>query len=140
MAVKNPNRDSSRTLDAIKKKIALPASIGLSAKRLHEDHNMDTLTDSDRVDLVRLENIVRRCNNIGTAALSEASGINSERISFLCANHFCSVSRKPDLVGSSIGDVWTYTPTMADKAAEQESHEQQDKMERQRHQVRVPPF
>jgi hypothetical protein len=96
--------------------------------------------DSDKADLMRLENIVRRCKAIGTPALSRESGISAERIYDLATNHFCSLSWKPDPVGSSFGELWTYTPTMADKGAEYESKVQESQMERQRQKIRVQPF
>ena len=102
---------------------------------------MDKLeADSERADLVRLENIVRHSKAIGTAALSRESSISAERIYDLVTHHFCSLSWNPDPIGSTFGELWTYTPTMADKAAEYESKEQQNQMERQRQQIKVQPF
>ena len=89
--------------------------------------------NSDRADLQRLESIVRHCKAIGTAALSLESGIRPERVCELFTNSFSSVSRSVYPVGPScVEDIWTYTPTMADKAAEHESKEQENQLERQR--------
>jgi hypothetical protein len=94
--------------------------------------------DTDRTDLLLLEHIVRRFKTIETVALSRESGICPERISTLFVNHFCSVSRTSD--PGPNGEVWTYTTTVAEKAAERETNEQEDRLERQRCNVRVPPF
>jgi hypothetical protein len=97
-------------------------------------------TDRDRPDLQRLENIVKHHKIIGTAALSLESGISPERVCELLTNYFSSVSRNVHPVGVSLGDVWAYTPTMADKAAEHECREQENQLDRQKHQCRVRPF
>ena len=103
---------------------------------------MGTLqVDKDRPDLQRLEDIVRHCKSIGTAALSLESSISPERVCELLTNYFSSVSRSIYPVGPNcVEDIWTYTPTMADKAAEHESKEQENQLERQRRQSRVRPF
>jgi hypothetical protein len=82
----------------------------------------------DRPELQRLENIVKEHKTIGTAALSLESGVRPERIYALFTNHFSSVSRNAHPVGPSF-DVWTYIPTMAEKAAEYESKEQQNQLD-----------
>ena len=94
--------------------------------------------DRDRPDLQRLENIVKHHKTIGTAALSMESGIFPERVVELLTNYFSSVRRRVNSAG--IGDAWVYTPTMADRAAEQESKEQENQLDRQKHQCRVRPF
>jgi hypothetical protein len=93
------------------------------------------LTDSDRSDLLRLENIARHHKTVGTAALSLEAGITPKRVCDLLTNYFSSVSREVPAAGPSFSDVWVYTPTMADKAAEHESHEQENQLDRQRREL-----
>jgi hypothetical protein len=95
------------------------------------------LADRDRPDLERLENIVKHRKAIGTAALCLESGIIPERVRELLTNYFSSVRQSSPL---GFGEVWSYTPTMADKAAERECTEQENQLERQRHECRVRPF
>ena len=90
------------------------------------------LADRDRPDLERLETIVKRRKTIGTAALSSESGISPERVRELLTNHFSSVRQAASPL--SFGEVWAYTPTMADKAAENECKEQENQLECQRRQ------
>src|SRR4051794_2603540 len=94
--------------------------------------------DRNRHDLQCLENIVKHRKTIGTAALSLESGISPDRVRELLTNYFSSVRQSTRLL--SVGEVWAYTPTMADRAAERESREQKSQLDRQRHQCRVPPF
>jgi len=96
------------------------------------------LADRDKPDLDRLENIVKHRKTIGTAALSLESGISPERVRELLTNYFSSVRQSAGSL--SFGEVWAYTPTMADKAAEHECKEQENQMKRQRQQCRVRPF
>ena len=96
------------------------------------------LADRDRPDLERLENIVKRRKTIGTAALSLESGISPERVRALLTNYFSSVRRSASSL--TFGEMWAYTPTMADKAAERESHEQEDQLDCERRQCRGRPF
>ena len=98
----------------------------------------DPQVDRDRSDLQHLENIVKHRKTIGTAALSLESGISPQRVCELFTNYFSSVRRMVDPV--SVGDAWVYTPTMADRAAERESKEQENQLDRQRHRCRVRPF
>jgi hypothetical protein len=93
--------------------------------------------NGDRPDLQRLESIVKHRKTIGTAALSLESGISPDRVRELLTNYFSSVQSASHL---SFGEVWAYTPTMADRAAERESEEQENQLDRQRHQCRVRPF
>ena len=137
MAEKKLQTESPRAILAGVKKVSgpSPGSQICPAKRLHGDETMGTLhADKDRPDLQRLENIVKRFRNfgIGTVALSSESGLSPERICELLTIYFSSVSRNAHPVGPSFGEVWMYTPTMADKAAEHESQEQQRQLERQR--------
>jgi hypothetical protein len=88
------------------------------------------LADSDRPDLDRLENIVKHRKTIGTAALSLESGISPERVRELLTNYFSSVRQSASPLG--FGEVWAYTPTMADRAAEHECKKQENQLERQR--------
>ena len=90
------------------------------------------LADRDRPDLERLENIVKRRKTIGTAALSSESGISPERVRALLTNYFSSVRRSASSL--TFGEMWAYTPTMADKAAEHECTEQDNQLERQKRQ------
>ena len=100
---------------------------------------MDTLlADRDRPDLERLENIVKHRKTIGTAALSLESGISPERVCELLTNYLSSVRRSVSPTG--VGDAWVYTPTMADRAAEHECREQENQLDRQKHQFRMRPF
>jgi hypothetical protein len=100
---------------------------------------MDTIqADRDRPTLERLESIVKHHKVIGTTALSLESCISPERVRELLTNYFSSVRRSDSPAG--VGDAWVYTPTMADRAAEHESKEQEDQLHRQRHQCRVRPF
>jgi hypothetical protein len=96
--------------------------------------------DKDKAELKSLETIVRRRKTIGSIALSEESGISVERIFELFTTQFCSVRREPHPFDHSLDELWTYTSTMADEVAEYESKEQENQMERQRHQVRMRPF
>lgn len=94
--------------------------------------------DGDRPDLRRLENIVKHRRTIGTAALSLESGISPDRVRELLTNYFSSVRQSASPL--IVGEAWAYTPTMADRAAERESEEQENQLDRQRHQCRVRPF
>jgi hypothetical protein len=65
----------------VKKEMALPGYPNLPAKPLHEDKTMGSrLNDSDRSDLLRLENIARHHKAVGTAALSLEAGITPKRV------------------------------------------------------------
>lgn len=83
------------------------------------------VTDKDRPDLEKLEGVVKAAGHqgIGTAALSEKTGIAPERIRSLFKNHFSQVERKTDTssTGGIPADLWVYRPTPAEIAKPHEA-------------------
>jgi hypothetical protein len=79
------------------------------------------VSEKDSPDLERLEYLVKIAGyeGVGTTALSQQSGIRSEKIRRLFNNHFSRVSRKVacDSKAGIPADLWVYKPTPDDISA-----------------------
>lgn len=79
------------------------------------------VSEKDRPDLERLEQIVKDAGHAGTGttALSEQSGMTPARIRSLLNNHFSKAFRSidPKSKAGIPADLWVYRPTADDISA-----------------------